>query len=129
MLGGSGHRGPSTHVSGPRRNIAGQSHKLGQGDLPGHDLCYQPWLMDEALWEIARHHAYGSLGLDPDPELAFIGVRALRELADFCEGYQVRRLREAGHSWARIAAWAGVSPQAVHKKYAQAIKMTKEPSR
>ena len=34
------------------------------------------------------------MGLDPDPELAFTGVRALRELAAFCEGYQVRRLRE-----------------------------------
>ncbi len=78
---------------------------------------------------MARHNAYGSLGLDPDPELAFAGVRALRELADFCEGYQVRRLREAGHSWARIAGWAGVSPQAAHKKYARAIKMTKGPSR
>jgi hypothetical protein len=77
---------------------------------------------------MARHHAYGSLGLDPDPELAFVGVRALRELADFREGYQVRRLREAGHSWARIAALAGVSPRAVHKKYAQATKVTKGPS-
>ncbi len=77
---------------------------------------------------MSRHQAYGSLGLDPDPELALAGVRELRELAEFCEGYQVRRLREAGHSWAPIAAWAGVSPQAVHKKYAQAIKMTKGPS-
>ncbi|MGO9658967.1 MAG: hypothetical protein ACLQVK_01125 [Acidimicrobiales bacterium] len=55
-------------------------------------------------------------------------MRALRALAEFCEGYQVRRLREAGHSWARVAAWAGVSPQAVHKKYARAIKVTKAPS-
>lgn len=71
--------------------------------------------MDEALLEIARHHAYGSLGLDPDPELAFAGMLALRELVAFCEGYQVRRLRNAGHSRAAIAAWAGVSvsPQAV----------------
>ncbi len=84
--------------------------------------------MGEALWEMARHHAYGSLGLNPDPDLAFAGVRALRELADFCEGYQVRRLREAGHSWARIAARAGVSPQAVHKKHAQAIKITTGPT-
>ena len=67
-------------------------------------------------------------GPGPDPELAFVGVRALRALAEFCEAYQVRRLREAGHSWARVAAWAGVSPQAVHKKYAQAIKVTKGPS-
>ena len=74
------------------------SHKLGQGDLPGYDLRYQLQLMEEALWEIAQHHAYGSPGLDPDPELAFAGVRAPRELAEFCEGYQVRRLRKAGHS-------------------------------
>jgi hypothetical protein len=85
--------------------------------------------MDEALWEIARHHAYGSLGLDPDPELAFAGVRALRALADFCERYQVERLRDAGHSWARIAAWAGVSPQAMHKKYGHTMKTTSNPSK
>ena len=77
---------------------------------------------------MAQHHAYGSLGLEQDPELAFAGVRALRELAEFCEGYQVRRLREAGQTWAAIAAWAGVSPQAVHKKYAQAVKTTTGPS-
>jgi len=28
-----------------------------------------------------------SLGLDSDPELGFAGVRALRQLADFCESY------------------------------------------
>ena len=69
------------------------------------------------------------MGVDPDPELAFVGVRAPREVADYCEGYQVRRLRKAGHSWARIVAWAGVTPQAVHKKYAQAIEISKEPSK
>ena len=79
--------------------------------------------MDEGLFEVAQHDAYGSLGLDPGPDLAFAGIRALRRLADFCEGYQVRRLREAGHTWARIAAWAGVSPQALHKKYAKAAKV------
>ena len=79
--------------------------------------------MDEAVSEMAQHHAYGSVGVDPDPELASAGVRALRVLADFCERYQLRRLREAGHSWALIAARAGVSQQAVHKKYAHAIKM------
>jgi hypothetical protein len=79
--------------------------------------------MDEGLLKIAQQDAYGSLALGPDPELAFAGARALRRLADFCEGYQVRRLREAGHSWARIAAWAGVSPQALHKKYAKAAKV------
>lgn len=76
----------------------------------------------EALLKVAGHDAYGSLGLDPDPELGFAGVRALRNLADFCETYQVSRARQAGHSWATIAAWAGVSAQALHKKYAQALK-------
>jgi hypothetical protein len=99
--------------------------KCHQGPLAVHPTCYQPRLMDDELLEIARHHAYGSLGLDPDPGLAFVGVRALREPADFCESYQVRRLREAGHSWAAIAAWAGVSPQAVHHKYARAIEVSK----
>jgi hypothetical protein len=65
-------------------------------------MCYQPRLMDDELLEIARHRAHGSLGLGPDPELAFVGVRELRELADLCESHQARRLREAGHSWAAI---------------------------
>ena len=75
--------------------------------------------MDEALWDTARQHAYGSLGLDPDPELGFEGVRGLRELADFGEAYQVRRLRQAGYSWAQIASWAGVTAQALHKKHSR----------
>ena len=51
-------------------------------------MWYQPRLMSsdsDALYEMAQHHAFGSLGLDLDPELGFVGVRALRELADFCE--------------------------------------------
>jgi hypothetical protein len=42
-------------------------------------------------------------------------------MADFCEAYQVSRLRQAGHGWAEIARWAGVSAQALHKKHAQAL--------
>ena len=59
--------------------------------------------------------------LDPDPDLGFagVGVRALRELADSCEAYQVRRLRQAGYSWAKIGSWAGVTPQALHKETRQ----------
>jgi hypothetical protein len=75
----------------------------------------------DSLFEIAQQHAYGSLDLDVDPELGFAGVRALRELADFCEAYQVRKSRAGGYSWARIASWAGISPQALHKKYAKMI--------
>lgn len=55
--------------TGPGRTIAGQRHKLGQGDFPAEDLRYQPRLMDEALWEMAQQNAYGSLGLEDDPEL------------------------------------------------------------
>ena len=76
----------------------------------------------EDLLLLARREAYGSLGLDPDPEMGFAGVHALRNLADFCETYQVSRARQAGHSWAKIASWVGVTPQAPHKKYAQALK-------
>lgn len=74
------------------------------------------------LCELARREPYGSLGLDPDPELGFAGIRALRQLADFCEAYQVRRLREAGNTWAEIASLAGVCPQALHKKHARKLK-------
>jgi hypothetical protein len=89
---------------------------------------YQCRLMDsDQLREIAEHHGYGSLGLDPDPEIAFIGVRALQELADFCESYQVNRLREAGNSWAQIASWAGLSPQALHKKHGHTRTDIQEP--
>ena len=59
---------------------------------------------------------YGALGLEDDPELAFAGSRALRQMAESCESYQVGRLRQVGHTWAEIAGWAGVSAQAVHKK-------------
>ena len=72
---------------------------------------------DERLKATTARDPYGALGLDDDPQLAFAGIRALRQMADFCESYQVRRLREAGHAWAEIAAWADVSPQALHKKH------------
>ena len=84
-------------------------------------LCYQRRLMsapDEQLLEMARRQPYAALAFDADPDLGFAGIRALRELAEFCEAYQVRRLRGAGHSWAQIAAWAGVSAQALHKRHA-----------
>jgi hypothetical protein len=51
---------------------------------------------DEQLMELVRHEPYAVLGMDSDSELGFVGIRALRELAEFCEIYQVRRLREAG---------------------------------
>jgi hypothetical protein len=76
----------------------------------------------DLLRRLTRNDPRGSLGLDEDPELAFVGLRALRAMAEFCETYQVTRLREAGYSWAHIASWAKVSPQAPHKKHAHAMK-------
>jgi hypothetical protein len=54
--------------------------------------------------------------------LAFSDISALRQMADFCESYQVRRLRQAGHTWAEITGWVGVSTQALHKKHARALR-------
>ena len=73
----------------------------------------------DVLRRLAERDPRGSLGLDDDPELAFIGIRALREMAEFCETYQVTRLRRSGCSWARIASMAGVSAQALHKKHSK----------
>jgi hypothetical protein len=83
---------------------------------------------DDQLMKTAGRDPYGELGLDDDPQVAFAGVRALRQLAEFCERYQVSRLRKAGHTWAEIAGWAGVSAQALHKKHARALKDARNPS-
>jgi hypothetical protein len=65
---------------------------------------------DNQVKAMAARDPYGPLGLEDDPDLAFAGILALRHMATFCESYQVRRLRQAGHTWAEIAGWAGVSP-------------------
>ena len=77
---------------------------------------------EDQVKALTARDPYGALGLEDDPELAFAGIRALRQMADFCESYQVRRLRQAGHAWAVIAGWAGVSAQALHRKHARALR-------
>ena len=77
---------------------------------------------EDQIKAITARDPYGALGLDDDPQLAFAGIRALRQMAEFCERYQVGRLRQAGHTWAEIAGWARVSAQALHKKHAQALR-------
>jgi hypothetical protein len=52
-----------------------------------------------------------------DPAEGLRAVRALRDLADRLERLQVGRARDLGWTWQEIAAHAGVSRQAVHKKY------------
>ena len=82
----------------------------------------------DRIEELTVRHPYGALGLEDDPQLAFAGIRALRHMADFCESYQVRRLRQAGHAWAKIAGWAGVRAQALHKKHAGALRASEASS-
>ena len=57
------------------------------------------------------------LAADEDPELGFLGVVSLRDVAQACEEHQIRQARAAGWTWAQIAAALGVSPQAVHQRY------------
>jgi hypothetical protein len=88
------------------------------------------WVDGREAVRVSPPRPLRSFGLGPRPWACLHRRTGTAQLADFCEGYQVRRLLEAGHTWARIAAWAGVSPQALHKKYAQAIKVVaKGPSR
>jgi hypothetical protein len=84
---------------------------------------------DDQFKGLTARDPYGALGLEADPELAFAGIRALRQMAEFCEHYQVRRLPQAGQTWAQIAGWAGVSAQALHKKHAQALRDSEATSR
>lgn len=60
--------------------------------------------------------------------MAFADIRALRQLAEFRERYQVGRLREVGQTWAEIASWAGVNAQALHKKHAKTLNVPGRPS-
>jgi DNA-directed RNA polymerase specialized sigma24 family protein len=52
-----------------------------------------------------------------DPEVGLRGVASLRVLLEAVEELQVRRARDLGWSWQRIAELLGVSKQAVHQKY------------
>ena len=61
---------------------------------------------------------YGALGLDDDPEVAFAGVRALRQLAEFCRIATSAGYVKSATGGRRFAGWAGVIAQALHKKHA-----------
>ena len=52
-----------------------------------------------------------------DPEVGLRGVASLRALLEAVEELQVRRARDLGWSWQRIAELLGVSKQAVHQKH------------
>jgi hypothetical protein len=55
---------------------------------------------------------------DPDPEVGFAAVVALRGLIEVLEALQVDNARAQGWSWRDIARRLGVTKQAVHYKHA-----------
>lgn len=61
------------------------------------------------------------LAADENPELGFVGVLSLRDVAQVCEEHRVRQARAMGWTWAQIAAALGVSPQAVHQCHAASL--------
>ena len=67
--------------------------------------------------ELAEHDAYDTLGLDPLSGDRVPGLKAIRQLAHFCERYQVQRLW--GQPQLGDAPWAGVSPEALHMRSAK----------
>jgi len=40
---------------------------------------------NDQIKAITARDSYGALGLQDDPELAFAGIGALRQMANFCE--------------------------------------------
>jgi hypothetical protein len=77
---------------------------------------------EDQIKALTARDAYGALGLEDDPELAFAGIRALRQMADFCESYQVRRLHQAGHTWAEIARGRASAPRRCTRSTARALR-------
>jgi len=55
---------------------------------------------------------------DPDPDVGFAAVVALRGLVEVLEALQVDNARARGWSWRDIARRLGVTKQAVHYKHA-----------
>jgi hypothetical protein len=60
-----------------------------------------------------------------DPEVGLRGVASLRALVEAVEELQVRRARELGWSWQRIASLLGVSKQAVHQKHGRGRRLSR----
>lgn len=67
--------------------------------------------------EIDEFAALAAGTADPDPLRGLRAMAGIRSEVERREAALVRRARNGGASWARIAAALGVSKQAVHKKY------------
>lgn len=73
----------------------------------------------------------GSSRVITSHELAAGSLPRSRQMGLVPSGKPLQPLRPRGrawHTWAAIAVWAGVSPQALHKKYAEVAKVAKDPS-
>jgi hypothetical protein len=64
-----------------------------------------------------------------DPEIGLRAVASLRALAEATEELHVRRARELGWSWQRIAGLLGLSKQAMHQKYGKDERRTRRSRR
>jgi hypothetical protein len=62
-----------------------------------------------------------NMATSADPAVALRGVAAMRRLVDELERLHVGRARAHGWTWVEIATTLGVTKQAVHAKYAQAL--------
>ena len=94
--------------------------------------CYPRQLMsDDTDERLLRRLAHATRRdpwvYDRRPRAGLRRIRGLRAMAESCESFQVTRLRKARFSWARIASWADVSAQALHKKHEKAFTETAEP--
>jgi hypothetical protein len=68
--------------------------------------------------ELAEARRMVERATDPDPEIGFAAVVALRGLVEVLEALQVDNARAQGWSWRDIARRLGVTKQAVHYKHA-----------
>ena len=76
---------------------------------------------DEVATDAAAVDADVAAPTDVDPATGLHAVLALRRLIDDLERRQVAQARRAGWSWQQIGDALGISRQAAHKKYPQAV--------
>ena len=73
---------------------------------------------DDMSAELREGRRLVAAAADPDPEVGFAAVVALRGLVEVLEALQVDNARARGWSWRDIARRLGVTKQAVHYKHA-----------
>ena len=64
-----------------------------------------------------------------DPEAALQAVLALRQQANLLERRAVEEAIDQGWTWAQVGQALGISAQAAHKKFAPALRSTRQTRR